>query len=224
MPIPIALVEDNDTLRRRFIERLGFFRDVELTVTAGSGEDFLEDLKRLPEERHPKVVLMDIELPMMSGIDTTALARERYPALEVMMLTVFEDEEKIFQSIQAGAAGYLLKDTDTGTIVGAILDVLQGGAPMSPPVARKLLRYVREEQSRGVVATANQPGTTFDLTPREFDILEGIVRDDTEEVLADTLHISPQTVRTHIKNIYKKLHVHSRAAAVRVAFENQLLR
>ncbi|HMB89501.1 MAG TPA: response regulator transcription factor [Rhodothermales bacterium] len=219
MPIPIALVEDNDTLRRRFIERLGFFRDVELTLTAGSGEDFLGDLERLPADRHPRVVLMDIELPQISGIDTTALARERYPDLEVIMLTVFEDEDKIFQSIQAGAAGYLLKDTDTGTIVGAILDLLQGGAPMSAPVARKLLRFVREEQT-----PAKQPADAFDLTPREFDILEGIVRDDTEDVLADTLHISPHTVRTHIKNIYKKLHVHSRAAAVRVALENHLLR
>lgn len=218
MPIPIALVEDNDTLRRRFIERLGFFRDVELTLTAGSGEDFLEDLERLPADRHPRVVLMDIELPKISGIDTTALARERYPELEVIMLTVFEDEDKIFRSIQAGAAGYLLKDTDTGTIVGAILDLLQGGAPMSAPVARKLLRYVREEQ-----APAKQPAAAFDLTHREFDILEGIVRDDTEEALADTLHISPHTVRTHIKNIYKKLHVHSRAAAVRVALEHKLL-
>ncbi|NBC16510.1 MAG: response regulator [Bacteroidetes bacterium] len=219
MPIPVALVEDHATLRQRFTERLGFFPDVELTLAVGSGEALLDRLGTLPEARRPRVVLMDIELPQMSGIDATALLKRDYPAIDVIMLTVFEQEDKIFRSIQAGAVGYLLKDASADRLVAAILEVDQGGAPMSAPVARKLLRYVHDQPP--TPAPADDP--PFELTPRETEVLEHIVQDETEREMAEALHISPHTVRTHVKNIYKKLHVHSRAAAVRVALENRLL-
>src|SRR5690606_19332826 len=125
-------------------------------------------------------------------------------------------------SIQSGASGYLLKDTPTDAIVGAVLDLLEGGAPMSPLVARKMLGYVRErEQPRG--APPEPETDLLLLSDREREILECLVDDDTEPQIADRLHISPHTVRTHIKNIYKKLHVHSRASAVRLALERRLL-
>ena len=220
MPIPVALVEDNATLRQRFTERLGFFPDVEVTLVVGSGEDLLARIGRLPDERRPHVVLMDIELPQMSGIDATALLKQEYPDIEVVMLTVFEQEDKIFRSIQAGAVGYVLKDASADRIVAAILELELGGAPMSAPVARKLLRHVHEQSPIPPPPGGDPP---FQLTPRELEILEHIVRDETEEEMADLLHISPHTVRSHVKNIYKKLHVHSRAAAVRVALQNRLL-
>lgn len=218
----VALVEDNHTLRRRFIERFRFFPDVELVLSAGSGEAFLSSLQQLPPAEHPQVVLMDIELPGISGIETTARLRAAHPEIEVMMLTVFEDEDRIFTSIQAGASGYLLKDASTDALVGAVLELLQGGAPMSPAVARKMLGYVRAGDQAAPVPPDERP--RFELTEREREILEQLVEDETEPLIADKLHISPHTVRTHIKNIYKKLHVHSRASAVRVALEQQLLR
>jgi DNA-binding NarL/FixJ family response regulator len=224
MPITIALVEDNETLRRRFIERFRFFDDVELVLAAGSGEAFLGRLRELSTDRHPQVVLMDIELPGISGIVTTARLKEAWPDIEVMMLTVFEDEDRIFDSIRAGASGYLLKDATTDAIVGAVLSLMKGGAPISPAVARKMLGYVRSGDGEAPRPQDGEPSATFELSDRELEILQLVVQDDLETVIADRLHISPHTVRTHIKNIYKKLHVHSRASAVRVAFEHNLLR
>ena len=217
MPARVALVEDNPTLRRRFIERFRFFGDVELILSAGSGEEFLARLRECPDDRLPQVVMMDIELPGISGIETTARAKELHPEMEIVMLTVFEDEEKIFASIQAGASGYLLKDASTDAIVGAVLELLQGGAPMSPAVARKMLGYVRS-----IEKTPQAQDETFNLTDREREILQRLVTDETESTIADRLFISPHTVRAHIKSIYKKLHVHSRASAVRVAMERRL--
>lgn len=222
MPTRVALVEDNPTLRRRFIERFRFFDDLELVFAAGSGEECLEQLAALQGDRAPEVVLMDIELPGISGIDTTALLKEHNPDLDVIMLTVFEHEDRIFQSIQAGAAGYLLKDVSTDKIVGAVLEVRRGGAPMSPPVARKMLRYVRDTEPQRTRRRPDEP-PPFSLSDREMEILYHLVEDTTEPTIADALCISPHTVRTHIKNIYKKLHVHSRASAVRVALERRLL-
>lgn len=223
MPARVALVEDNPAYRSRFIERFRYFGDIELVFAAGSGEEFLDRIEGLSEDLLPQVVLMDIELPSMSGIETTARLRERSPAVEVLMLTVFEHEDKIFASIQAGASGYLLKDSSTDVIVGAVLELLAGGAPMSPPVARKMLRYVREREQPRAAGPAGA-ATSFALSEREREILECLVRDETEPHIADRLFISPHTVRTHIKNIYKKLHVHSRASAVRLALEQRLIR
>ena len=222
MPIRAALVEDNPTLRRRLIERFRFFEDVVLVFSAGSGEACLERLADLSPDAHPQVILMDIELPKMSGIDTTALLKDRYTNIDVLMLTVFEHEEKIFASIQAGASGYLLKDASTEEIVSAILDLVRGGAPMSPVVARKMLSFVRTAPPPAPEGPT--PQERFALSERELELLEHLVRDETEALIADALFISPHTVRTHIKNIYKKLHVHSRASAVRVALEQKLVR
>ena len=221
MPTAVALVEDNETLRRRLIERLGYFNEVTLALAVESGEGLFEALSSAPADRHPQVILMDIELPAMSGIDATALLQEHYPAIDVIMLTVFEQDDKIFKAIQAGASGYLLKDVSTDQIVSSILELRRGGAPMSASVARRLLRFVRE-----IKPPAHVPNTadTFALTSRELEILECIVRGETVATMAESLFLSPYTVGSHLKNIYRKLHVHSRAAAVRVALENQLLR
>ena len=224
MHVRVALVEDNATLRRRFVERFRFFEDIELVLASGSGEEFLQALATLPTAQRPQVVLMDIELPGISGIETTARLKKDYPEIDVMMQTVFEQEDKIFASIQAGASGYLLKDASTDKIVGAVLELVRGGAPMSPAVARKMLAFVRTTEKTAPKAKAAAGPEAFDLSERELELLEYLVQDEPESVIADHLHISPHTVRTHIKNIYKKLHVHSRASAVRVTLQQQLLR
>ena len=218
MAVRIALVEDVARLRQRFTERFRYFDDIELVLVAGDGKTALSRIDEMPPDTQPQIVLMDIEMPGLSGIETTAHLREQHPGIEVIMLTVFEDEAKIFASIQAGASGYLLKDASADAIVGAILELQRGGAPMSPAVARRVMRFVRTTETPATDGPSN-----LDLTERELEILQHLATDETEAQIADRLFISPHTVRTHIKNIYKKMHVHSRAAAVRIGFQQRLL-
>ena len=213
MSVRVALVEDQPEVRQLLAERLGFFDDVELVFTADSAEVFFERLDVVGDL--PEVVLMDIELPGIDGIEATARIKEEQPQLEVLMLTVFEDEERIFSAIKAGASGYLLKDATAGRIVGAVLEVSRGGAPVSPLVAKKLLGYVR-----GDTDEENE----LDITAREREVLDLIVEGLIEDAIAERLFISPHTVRGHIKNLYEKLQVHSRAEVVRAAYERRLVR
>ncbi|MEM1095365.1 MAG: response regulator transcription factor [Bacteroidota bacterium] len=216
MAIRVGLAEDNPTVRHRVQERLSFFDEVRLTLVAESGDRFLERLATCAPEQRPHVVLMDIEMPGRSGIETTAVLKQQHPDIEVTMFTVFEDESQIFASVQAGATGYLLKEATARQIVAAVQDLVAGGAPMSPAIARKVMQHVRH-------TAAATPAYTFDLSSRELEILEGIVADETEHQIGERLFISPHTVRSHIKRIYKKLHVHSRASAVRVALQHRLV-
>ncbi|MEM8559463.1 MAG: response regulator transcription factor [Bacteroidota bacterium] len=217
MAVRLALVEDRADVRRLLTERLGFFDDVELVLVAPSAELFFEHLAQLDDTEGaalPEVVLMDIELPGIDGITATTRLKSAHPAIEVLMLTVFEDEERIFAAVKAGASGYLLKDASAGRIVGAVLEVAHGGAPVSPLVAKKLLSYVRGDDA----------GEDLGLTNRERDVLDLIVEGLIEDAIADRLSISPHTVRSHIKNLYEKLQVHSRAEVVRVAYQHRLVR
>ena len=228
--VKIAIVEDNRTARNRLAQRLKIRPELNLILACGSAEECFDFLNEKSDSQFPDVILMDIGLPGMNGIEATVILKEHYPNLEVVMLTVFEEEDKIFKSIQAGASGYLLKDDIIERYLDTISALAEGGAPLSPTIAQKMLSYMRYNDDKGsksqktlnpkTNASSIQP---FLLTSRELDILEGIVSDDTEALIADKHHISPHTVRTHIKNIYKKLQVHSRAAAVRVARENNLL-
>jgi DNA-binding NarL/FixJ family response regulator len=213
MPVRLALVEDRPEVRRLLAERLGFFDDVELVLVVGSAEGFFERIGRL--DAPPEVVLMDIELPGLDGIAATARLKAERPGVEVLMLTVFEDEERIFAAVKAGASGYLLKDASAGRVVGAVLEVARGGAPVSPLVAKKLLGYVRGDA---------EADPDLAITPRERDVLDLIVEGLIEDAIADRLCISPHTVRGHIKNLYEKLQVHSRAEVVRAAYERRLIR
>jgi len=162
---------------------------------------------------------MDIEMPELSGIDTTAIVKDKYPSIEVMMLTVFKDEDNLFNAVKSGASGYLLKDASTDEITGAIKELNNGGAPLSKSLSRKVLNFIRGDKPG-----KSSKEQTFNLTNREIEILKAIVNDDTEYAIAMDLGISEHTVRTHVKNIYKKLQVHSRGAVVKAAYENNLLR
>ena len=213
MPVRLALVEDRPEVRRLLAERLGFFDDVELVLVASSAESFFERLGRL--RALPEVVLMDIELPGIDGVAATERLKAAHPDIDVLMLTVFEDEDRIFAAVKAGASGYLLKDDSAGRVVGAVLEAARGGAPVSPVVAKKLLGYVRGESTAA---------DAFPITPREHDVLALIVEGLIEEAIADRLCISPHTVRGHVKSLYEKLQVHSRAEVVRAAYERRLVR
>jgi DNA-binding NarL/FixJ family response regulator len=227
MKLKVAFVEDNTSLRKRFEEQVALFPDLELVAAYASGETAISALKRLQPSRMPDVILMDIGLRGMSGIDTTIALKELFPEIEIMMYTVFEDEPKIFQSIQAGASGYLLKDDPIERVVESIHELKAGGAPMSQSIARTMLSFVRSkpksEHKPGNSTPSQITPVELSLSERELELLEGLVRGETYATLAEQLHISPHTVKTHIKNIYKKLHVHSRALAVRVALERKLV-
>ncbi|WP_420457037.1 response regulator [Rubrivirga sp.] len=222
-PIRVAVVEDHAGLRERLVQQLAFYDHVEVVLVSESGDGFLADLavRGRTGAPLPDVVLMDIEMPGRDGIETTAEVTKAWAGMEVLILTVYEDEDKIFAAVQAGASGYLLKDAGPDAVVRAVQEIAQGGAPTSPLVARKLLGYVRQQQAadRRSAAAAD----ALRLTPRETDVLSRLVEDDTEAAIADALGVSPHTVRSHVKNLYAKLQVHSRAQAVRAAFERGLV-
>lgn len=215
LPVRVALVEDAADLRRRFRERAQFYETLDLCCVAVNGAHLFDELAACPPDRRPHVVLMDIEMPVLGGIEATRRLRAEHPDIEVMMLTVFEDADKIFEAIQAGASGYLLKDTSMDALAEAVLDLARGGAPLSPSIARKTLALMRHAPATGADA--------FNLSEREIDVLRAVVDDATEQEIAEALFISPHTVRTHVKNIYRKLHVRSRAGAVRLALERRLV-
>ncbi len=222
-PIRVAVVEDHPGLRDRVVQQLAFFDTVDVVLSSDSGDGFLADLdvRNRGGAPFPDVVLMDIEMPGRDGIETTAELKRSWPDLEVLMLTVFEAEDKIFAAVQAGASGYLLKDDGPDAIVRAVLEVASGGAPTSPLVARKLLGYVRDQSPSRTLGLEDADGLR--LTPRETEVLGRIIEDVPEVDIADELGVSPHTVRTHVKNLYAKLQVHSRAQAVRAAYERGLV-
>lgn len=215
--IKIAIAEDNPLTRKQYLERFQFYKDIKIIFIAEDGNDLLKRLSETGEL--PEVILMDIDMPGISGIDAAAIVKDKYPDTEIMMLTVFKDEKNLFNAIKAGASGYLLKDTSTDEIAEAIKDLMSGGVPLSKSIARKVLGFLRDDQTSKI-----KDEQRFNLTKREIEILQAIVLDDTEYAIAMDLGISQHTVRTHVKNIYKKLQVHSRGAVVKAAYENNLLK
>lgn len=222
MSIKIGIVEDQKKIRERLITRLAFYDDFYLTLEAESTDSALLKLSKLQESELPDVILMDIEMPGKSGIEATAIIKNQYPKIDILIQTVFEDEDKIFQSVLAGATGYLLKDEPIQKYVEAIQQLVEGGAALSPLVASKLMSFIiaknltKKDSAKEVQAELN-------LTDRELEILKGVVDDLTERQIGENLFISHHTVRTHIKNIYKKLHVNTRASAVRLAITKGLV-
>ena len=212
MPISIAIVDDKRQSRISLAEKLAYSDKVKVLFTAENGEDFLRQMKTTLT--HPQVVLMDIKMPVMDGIETVAIGSSVYPQCKFLMLTVFDDDEKIFESIKAGSSGYLLKDEKTETIIDSIHEIVEeGGAPMSPGIARKTLALL----SRSDWPEAKKENTSSQLSDREMTILKLLVDGLEYRGIAEKLFIAPNTVRTHIGNIYEKLHVNSKAQAIRVA-------
>lgn len=205
--INIAIVDDNATLRQQLQENLMVSGEVNILFTAIDGKDALDKL--LATKPLPQVILMDIEMPEMNGIEATAIITQETD-IKVLILTVFDTDEKIFEAIKAGAAGYLLKDSKTSRILQAIDDLLHGGAPMSPHIASKTLAFLRTANN---IPKEKQP-KDYDLSERETDLLRQLVQGLSYQQIADKLFISHGTVRKHIENIYNKLHIHSKVEAV----------
>ena len=206
MPIRILLYEDNAALRDSLRILLTGLDQFDLVGAFGDCLSIEDEVRRL----EPDVVLMDIDMPGRSGIEGAFLAKQVNPSAEVLMLTVFDDNDKVFQAVCAGASGYLLKKTPPVKILEAIEDIYNGGAPMTPSIARKVLELFPRQPA---------VNTELDkLTPREQGVLRSLAAGNSYKMVADDLGISIDTVRTHIKRIYEKLHVHSVAEAIAKAF------
>ncbi|MDR9417612.1 response regulator [Gracilimonas sp.] len=219
--IKVAIVEDHDIFRKRLSELLSFYNEIELVFAVDSGEKCREYLSKA--ETIPQVILMDIELPGISGIETTFRVKQEYKNIDIIMFTVFEDDDRIFESIQVGATGYMLKDEPIEKVVSAIKEVIKGGAPISPSIARKVFGLMTQLKKEAKANPKNSDITPFDLTPSEIKILEKVIEGLTNKEIAEEVILSPWTVKTHVKNIYKKMQVNSRAAAVRLALERKII-
>lgn len=206
----VGIIEDNKKIRQLMQRYLDIQEDMSCLVATESVEEMLDYLMTYP---HPNVLLMDIQLPGMSGIEGMKIIQQKYPDIEIIMLTVYHDSHKIFDSLKAGASGYLLKHTSLPEIKDAIDLLMQGGAPMSPQIARKVITHFND---RG------QKQQESNLTNREQDIVNGLVDGLSYKLIADRLDISIDTVRAHIRNIYKKLHVNSKAEVIAKSLRGEL--
>ena len=197
----IAIVEDNKTIRESLVEFVQADPDCSCVCTCSSAE---EALKIIPKHR-PEIVLMDIQLPNLSGIECTARLKQLLPAVQIIMVTVYEDTDRIFKALRAGACGYLLKRCTPEELLSAIREVRQGGAPMSREIARKVIASFQEP----LIAAAE----VEDLSPREREILELLAAGFPNKEIAGRMGVTDGTVRWHLKHVYHKLHVRSRTEA-----------
>ena len=216
--IRIGLAEDNMVSRKSFLEKAHAIPEWEVVFTATNGDECLEMLGSSREGRMAQVVFMDIEMPGMNGITTIGLARALHPSVLFIALTVFDEEEKIFDAIRSGASGYLLKHESLEVLREAVTDLLEsGGAPMSPAIARKTLAILSKMPTLNL---ANQATLPDHLTEREKEILHYTVSGWDAKRIAAQLDISTLTVRKHNSNIYHKLHVRSKAEIISMAHKN----
>jgi len=202
MQIKVAIVDDDEGIRSSLsalIRRASGFR---LAGEYANAETALQDIPKHP----PDVVLMDINLPGMKGYDCVRQLKAGNPAIQFLMLTVYEDSESLFKSLRAGASGYLLKRTASARLLEAIRDVYEGGSPMTPQLARRVVQFFSDPRSEG--------SSLARLTPAEKEFLDQLAKGYAYKEIADRMSISIDTVRSYVRTVYEKLHVHSRTEAV----------
>jgi len=216
----IALTEDNNINRNTFLQKMNLLGNMQLAFVAANGNECLEQLKGMPLAKLPQVIFMDLEMPQMDGIETIRLAKSLHPQIHFIVLTVFDDDEKIFEAIKSGASGYLLKHEPAGVLQEAIMNVLEyGGAPMSPAIARKALQLMSRSSIDASLSKKNPLPEM--ITTREEEILRHMVNGWDAKRIASELDISVLTVRKHIANVYEKLHVQSKAEIISMAHQNK---
>ena len=206
--IKVGIVEDNKTLREGFETLINRTPGMQCICACGTVG---EAVKQIPPAR-PDVVLMDIQLPDGTGIDCTAKIKEQLPDVQIIVVTVYADSDWIFQALQAGACGYLLKRATPALIIEAIREAQEGGVPMTPEIARKVIG-----QFQAPIKAAEEVES---LTPRETEVLQFIMHGLANKEIADRMSISVNSVKWHLRHIYEKLHVRSRVEAV-LKFKNQ---
>ncbi|QOD60176.1 response regulator transcription factor [Polaribacter haliotis] len=217
MTLKICIAEDNYFLVKAIKEKLSYFNDISVKFHANNGAELIG---KLEENHNIDVILMDIQMPEMDGIKATEIIKTKHPQIKIIMLTVVDDDDCIFNAIKAGANGYLLKEIDANNLYKSILEVTKGGAPMTPSIALKTLNLLRNPT---LLETKKIETSEIKLSKRETEILVQLSKGLNYNAIADNLIISPSTVRKHIENIYKKLQVHSKMEAVMKAQKRNLI-
>lgn len=214
--IKVAIVDDNAFLQKAIIDKLSFFDTIRVKFTANNGIDLLE---KLNGNHTIDLILMDIEMPKMNGVEAVEKVKKLYPQIKIIMLTVFDNDVHIFNSIKAGADGYFLKEVNPQDLFNGIVETLKGGAAMTPSIAMKTLKLLRNPIQ--IESTENHDD--IQLTTREIDVLEQLSRGLKNKAIAENLFISAATVKKHIENIYRKLQTHNRIELIQKARENRLI-
>ena len=212
MALKVSIYEDNIALMESLSFLIRGTEGFELCTASPSAVNILEHCKENP----PDVILMDIDMPILTGIEATRLVKEDFPDINIMILTVFEDRDKIFDALCAGATGYLLKKTPSAQIISSVEELYNGGSPMSSGIARKVLEYFSKPP-----ATAKKD--SYQLSVRETEVLKRLVMGDSYKMVANACFISIGTVYSHINTLYKKLHVNSKSEAVIKAIHEKLV-
>ncbi len=212
--IKVAIFEDNKHLRESLYYLINGSEGFSCVGAFPDCKDLVFQLKKTS----PDVVLMDIEMPGMRGIEAAKIIRQNFSGIQVLMQTVFHDDEHIFNAVCAGASGYILKTTSPAGYIEAIKDVYNGGSPMTGSVARRVLELFQQR-----VPATGANGTDYQLTPKEKEILQQLVKGKSFKMIADALGSTYETVRTHMKNIYAKLHVNSNTEAVSKALNEKIV-
>jgi DNA-binding NarL/FixJ family response regulator len=214
--IKIAIVDDNSFLIKATQEKLSFFDDFSIKFTAINGLDLIE---KLTANHNVDLILMDIEMPVMNGVEATNIVKQKFPQIKIIMLTVFDNDENIFKSIKAGADGYLLKEVNPKDLHQGILETMNGGATMTPSIALKTLKLFRNP----IDFEADVVKENIQLTTREVEVLEQLSKGLKYDAIAENLFLSTGTVRKHVENIYNKLQVHNKLEAIQKAKNNNLI-
>lgn len=215
MPLRIAIFDDNRNIRESIAMLLSTQKDFVIAGLFAHVLDCLEDVKQC----RPDVILMDIEMPGMTGIEAVKLIKKELPEVLILMQTVFEDDDNVFDSICAGASGYILKNFLNTKLIDAIKELEFGGSPMSPSIARKVLTKMQQIPQH----VSNVPAPDYKLTSREKEVLACVVNGLSYKMIADQLFIGYETVRSHIKHIYEKLHVASLTEVVHKAMKEGII-
>jgi DNA-binding NarL/FixJ family response regulator len=211
--IKVVIVEDSNTIREGLKLLIDGTAGYSCEAAFSNCEDLLSEIKNL----HVDVILMDIDLPGISGIEGIKQIKKISNDILILILTVYDENELIFEALCAGASGYLVKKTPPAKLLEAIKDAYEGGAPMTSNIARKVVDFFQRNKQ------INEKTENILLTPREKEVLSGLVNGSSYKAIADHLHISLETVRFHFRNIYKKLHVHSQSEAVVKAIKEGLV-
>ena len=210
--IKVVIFEDNSNLRRGLATLINGSIGFECAGSFGNCDNLIKHIS----DTRPDVILMDIEMPGIDGIEAVKLLKPQFPEIKILMETIFEDDEKVFHSICSGAEGYILKNTPPAQILEAIREIYEGGAPMTPSIASKVLAMFK---FGGMISK----GEKYDLTDREMEVLKLLVDGMSYKLIAEKCFVSIDTVSSHVKNIYKKLHVHSKSEAVAKAIKKNIV-
>jgi DNA-binding NarL/FixJ family response regulator len=219
--IRIAVVDDKMNNRKVITDKLSRNNFFTLVFQAVNGEDFLQQMQALPQDDQPHIVLMDLEMPYADGVSTIGTASSLYPAIKFVVLTIFDDDDKIFRAIKAGACGYLLKEESSEVINEMLMNLWESGAgPISPSIAYKILQMV---QKPATAKPEKETDNLFQLSEREKEILQLLSQGLEYKEIGLKIFISPNTVKKHCISIYQKLHVNSRSQALRIAYTKGLI-